>query len=53
MEEGGGGVKSALGELVVQPNEAESLFMELRIIFMIISTFSGSAAWQNLLLFRL
>lgn len=48
-----GGVKSALGELAVQPNEAESLFMELRIIFMIISTFSGSAAWQNLLLFRL
>lgn len=45
--------KSALGELAVQPNEAESLFMELRIIFMIISTFSGSAAWQNLLLFRL
>lgn len=36
-----------LGELVVQPNEAESLFMELRIIFMIISTFSGSAVQQN------
>lgn len=32
---------------MVQPNEAESLFMELRIIFMIISTFSGSAARQN------
>lgn len=43
----GGGFKSALGELAVQPNEAESLFMELRIIFMIISTFSGSAAWKE------
>lgn len=41
------GVYISLGELAVQANEAESLFMELRIIFMIISTFSGSAARQN------
>ncbi len=40
----GGGVLISLGELVVQTNEAESLFMEFRIIFMIISTFSGCAA---------
>lgn len=49
----GGGVLISLGELAVQPNEAESLFMELRIIFMIISTFSGSAALQNPPLFSL
>lgn len=35
---------------MVQPNEAERLFMELRIIFMITSTF---AARQTLPLFRL
>lgn len=38
-----GGVNQPRGA-GVRPNEAESLFMELRIIFMIISTFLGSGA---------